>query len=108
MTTHAMSVSRLVGELSRRGVRLVPTPDGDLRVLAPPGALTDDDRRIVKALKADIVAHLRAPAASAASPAADTGDVTAAAADDSICTAPGCTAVVDAYDESGQPWCAPA
>jgi hypothetical protein len=97
VTTHTMSVPQFVRELSRRGVQLTPTPDAGLRVKALPGALSDDDRRILRALKADIVRHLTRTDV----PAADAIDGT----DALTCTAAGCTAVVDAYDEGGRPWC---
>jgi hypothetical protein len=110
MTMHAMSVSRLVAELSQRGVRLAPTPDGDLRVLAPPGALTDDERRILRALKGAVIAHLAhqrlAEASATAAPAADAVNATADDALAGTCTATGCDGVVDVYDAHGQPWCA--
>jgi hypothetical protein len=109
--TRVRTVPQLVGNLVARGVRLAVTEGGDLKVNAPTGVLTHEDVVLLRTLKGAIIAHLaEASAVSAPAPAPADGavDGTADAVDGTdvlTCTAPGCTAVVDVYDEHGRPWC---
>lgn len=103
-TTHtSQTVPAIVADLTRRGVGLAVTADGGLVVDAPAGTLGSADLAVLRALKADIVRHLihsGVPAPATPESAADDID------DATTCTGPGCTAVVDAYDEHEWSWCA--
>ncbi len=93
------TVAWMLADWSQRGVQLAVTAAGDLKVKAPPGVLTDEDRRLLRALKAPLVQALKGGIPRALTAATDTGS-------DTVCTAPGCGGVVDAYDAHARPWCA--
>jgi TubC N-terminal docking domain len=52
-----MNVIGIVQTLARRGIEL--TPDGDGIIVEPASRLTDDDRRVIRAHKPELLAYLR-------------------------------------------------
>ncbi len=129
-----MTVPAIVADLARRGVRLDITPNGDLRIQAPPGTLSAEEVAILRTLK-DAVVRTLTMAASAPAQALAHGDTATAATaatavpprdqarvtittittisrcpvsgnrTDTTCAVLGCGGVIDVFDEHGTPYC---